>query len=69
MFDALLAGAIPIYLGAASIDAFVPPGSVLRVQDFPDVTALAERLRAPSPRNPLQKSAVEAGGKVCGRQN
>ena len=43
MFDALLAGAIPIYLGAASIDAFVPHGSVLRVQDFPDV---AESARA-----------------------
>ena len=45
VFDALLAGTVPIYRGTRDISAFVPPGSYIDAADFPSAGALADHLR------------------------
>ena len=46
VFDALLAGALPLYDGAPRVDRLLPDeGAILRTADFPDASALAATLR------------------------
>ena len=42
MYYALLVDAILIYLGASDIDDYVPSGSVIKVTDYENITALVE---------------------------
>jgi hypothetical protein len=45
-FDALIAGSVPVVLGAPNVAEFAPaPDAFLDVRDFPDPAALATRLR------------------------
>ena len=45
-FDALVAGSVPVVLGAPNVAEFAPaPGSFLDVADYPEPAALAARLR------------------------
>eukprot|EP00744_Colponema_vietnamica_P013817 GILI01019368.1.p1 GENE.GILI01019368.1~~GILI01019368.1.p1 ORF type:complete len:354 (-),score=14.00 GILI01019368.1:66-1127(-) len=45
VFDALIAGAIPVYLGAPNIDDFVPQNSFIDARYFADPAELAQYLR------------------------
>ena len=46
VFDALLAGALPLYDGAPRVGRLLPDeGAVLKTADFPDASALAATLR------------------------
>ena len=46
VFDALLAGALPLYDGAPRVGRLLPDsGAILRTADFPDASALAATLR------------------------
>jgi alpha-1,3-fucosyltransferase 10 len=46
-YDPLIAGSVPVYLGAPDIDAFAPgPRCHINAGDFPTPRALAEHLRA-----------------------
>ncbi|KAL1919578.1 uncharacterized protein VTP21DRAFT_1509 [Calcarisporiella thermophila] len=45
IYDALQANLIPIYLGASNIREFVPENSVIVVNDYEDMNALAAHLR------------------------
>ncbi|RUS12509.1 hypothetical protein BC937DRAFT_87697 [Endogone sp. FLAS-F59071] len=45
VYDALAAGSIPIYLGARDIEYYVPPRSIINVQNFENVKALVEYLK------------------------
>ncbi|CAG8582243.1 11183_t:CDS:1 [Paraglomus brasilianum] len=42
VYDPFLVDAIPIYMGASDINDYVPPGSVIKVTDFENITALVE---------------------------
>ncbi|CAG8582226.1 11182_t:CDS:1 [Paraglomus brasilianum] len=44
VYDALLADAIPIYMGASDIDDYVPSGSVIKVTDYESISALVEHI-------------------------
>ena len=48
IYDALMAGAIPVYMGARNIDEFVPPNSYVDVSRFPVPSDLAVFLRSAS---------------------
>ena len=41
----LFVGTVPLYIGAPNIDNFVPPKSIIKVTDFPSVSALARYLK------------------------
>ena len=46
-FDPLVAGSVPVYLGASNVEDFAPGRRCfIDVRDFPDPRALAERLQA-----------------------
>ena len=46
VFDALLAGALPLYDGAPRVGRLLPDsGAILRTADFPDASSLAATLR------------------------
>jgi len=42
VYNALLADAIPIYMGASDIDDYAPPGSMIKVTDYESISALVE---------------------------
>jgi hypothetical protein len=44
LFSAMLAGSVPVYLGAPDISDFVPTDAFINVADFPSYDALVERL-------------------------
>lgn len=56
VFDALLAGTIPIYRGTRDVAEFVPPGSYIDASDFASPAALADHLR-----RVLADEALQAG--------
>lgn len=45
LYDPLLAGAVPVYLGAPNAAQFAPEGSYIDAGRFPDMAALAAHLR------------------------
>ncbi|MBB5754887.1 glycosyltransferase family 10 fucosyltransferase [Prosthecomicrobium pneumaticum] len=56
LYDPLLAGAVPIYLGAPNAPAFAPEGSYIDAGRFADMAALAAHLR----RLTAEREAYEA---------
>ncbi len=55
LFSAMLAGSVPVYLGAPDITDFVPADAFINVADFPSYDALVERLIEISENGELEK--------------
>merc|ERR1719282_1849481 len=45
VYHGLLSGSIPVYVGAKTIDGFVPKGSIIKASDFSSSSALASYLK------------------------
>ena len=59
VYLALASGTLPIYLGTANIDEFVPKGSIIRVDSFNSTVELAEHLKACMANETLYQSYHE----------
>jgi Glycosyltransferase family 10 (fucosyltransferase). len=47
MYDGLIAGTVPVYLGAANVDEYLPGDNcIIKVSDYPTTEALADHLIA-----------------------
>ncbi|KAJ9455693.1 Glycoprotein 3-alpha-L-fucosyltransferase A [Diplonema papillatum] len=45
LYEPLIAGSVPVYLGAPNVENFLPTGrSVIKASDFPSIAALARYL-------------------------
>jgi hypothetical protein len=56
VYDALLADAIPIYMGASDIDNFVPPNSIIKVTDFNSTSLLVDYVKTVAENQTLYES-------------
>ncbi|CAG8452538.1 7074_t:CDS:1 [Paraglomus brasilianum] len=59
VYDPILIDAIPIYMGAPDIDAYVPPHSIIKVTDFKTVKEVADYIEKVANNKTLYESYFE----------